>query len=81
VSPERDPFRPQDPWKAEWDQHTERYRGEMQVPGGRFDWLVLLAIWVTTIGVVVALSFVLSTTATAIVAGIAFLLLLFTVRM
>jgi hypothetical protein len=43
MSPERDPFRPQDPWKAEWDQHTERYRGDMHVPGGRFDWMVLLA--------------------------------------
>jgi hypothetical protein len=80
VSHERDPFRPQDPWKAEWDQHTERYRGEMNVPGRRFDWLVLLAIWVTVIGVVVLLSFVLSETAIAVVAAIAFVLLLMTVR-
>jgi hypothetical protein len=68
VSPERDPFRPQDPWKAEWDQHTERYRGDLNVPGGRFDLLVLLAIWATVIGVVV------------LVAAIAFVLLLMTVR-
>jgi hypothetical protein len=80
MSFERDPFRPQDPWKAEWDQHTERYRGDMNVPGGRLDWLVLIAIWVTVIGVVVLLSFVLSTTATGVVAAIAFVLLLMTVR-
>jgi hypothetical protein len=80
VSHERDPFRPQDPWKAEWDQHTQRYSGELNAPGGRFDWLVLLAVWAVAIGVVLLLSLVLSTTATAIVAAIAFLLLLMTVR-
>jgi hypothetical protein len=77
---ERDPFRPQDPWKAEWDQHTERYRGDLHVPPGKRDWLVLLAIWVVVVGAVVGLSFALSTTATAVVAAIAFLLLLMTVR-
>ena len=80
MSHERDPFRPQDPWKAEWDQHTQRYRGDLNVPGARLDWLVLLAIWAVVIGVVVLLSLVLSTTATAVVAAIAFLLLLMTVR-
>ena len=77
---ERDPFRPQDPWKAEWDMHTERYRGDLNVQSGRWDILVLLAIWAAVIGVVVLLSFVLSTTATAVVAAIAFVLLLLTVR-
>jgi hypothetical protein len=41
---------------------------------------VLLAIWVAVVGIVVLLSFVLSTTATAVVAVIAFVLLLMTVR-
>ena len=77
---ERDPFRPQDPWKAEWDQHTQRYRGEVDASGGPHGWLVLLGIWAAVIGVVLLLSLVLSTTATAIVAVIAFVLLLMTVR-
>jgi hypothetical protein len=77
---ERDPFRPQDPWKAEWDQHTQRYRGEVGVAGATHGLLVLLAIWATVIGAVLLLSLVLSTTATAIVAVIAFVLLLMTVR-
>jgi hypothetical protein len=77
---ERDPFRPQDPWKAEWDQHTQRYRGEVGVAGATHGWLVLLAIWAAVIGAVLLLSLVLSTTATAIVAVIAFVLLLMTVR-
>jgi hypothetical protein len=77
---ERDPFRPQDPWKAEWDQHTQRYRGDLDVAGGKHGWLVLLAIWAAVIGGVLLLSLVLSTTATAVVAAIAFVLLLMTVR-
>ena len=77
---ERDPFRPQDPWKAEWDQHTQRYHGEAHAAGGRLGVPALLAIWVVVIGIVVLLSFVLSTTATAVVAAIAFVVLLMTVR-
>jgi hypothetical protein len=77
---ERDPFRPQDPWKAEWDQHTQRYRGEFDVAGGKRGWVVLLAIWAAVIGALLLLSLVLSTAATAIVAVIAFVLLLMTVR-
>jgi hypothetical protein len=77
---ERDPFRPQDPWKADWDQHTQRYKGDLDIAAGRHGWLVLLGIWAVVIGVVVLLSFVLSTTATVVVALIAFLLLLLTVR-
>jgi hypothetical protein len=77
---ERDPFRPQDPWKAEWDQHTQRYRGEFDIAGGKHGWLVLVAIWVAVVGIVVLLSFVLSTMAIAVVAAIAFVLLLMTVR-
>jgi hypothetical protein len=77
---ERDPFRPQDPWKAEWDQHTQRYRGDLDIAAGKRGWLVLLAIWAAVIGAVLLLSLVLSTTATAIVAAIAFVLLLMTVR-
>jgi hypothetical protein len=52
----------------------------MRVPGGRPDWLVLLGIWAVVIGAVVALSFALSTAATAVVAAIAFVLLLLTGR-
>jgi hypothetical protein len=75
-----DPFRPQDPWKAEWHQHTQRYRGDIDIAGGKRGWLVLVAIWVAVVGIVVLLSFVLSTMATAVVAAIAFVLLLITVR-
>ena len=76
---ERDPFRPQDPWKAEWDMHTQRYQGE-HGGGGRIGMLPLLGIWVAVVAVVALLSLVLSATATFVVAGIAFVLLLLTVR-
>ena len=76
---ERDPFRPQDPWKAEWDQHTQRYSGEPTAMGD-LPLLVVLGIWIGTVAVLVGLSFILPDTATGIIAAIAFVLLLLTVR-
>jgi hypothetical protein len=39
----RDPFRPQNPWKAEWRLHTERYPNRV-APGLR-DYALSFARW------------------------------------
>jgi hypothetical protein len=74
---DRDPFRPADPWKAEWHHRTEPYRGERSVGSmGR----LLLFLWLPAIGALVLLSLVLSTKAVGVVAAVVVLGLLLTVR-
>jgi hypothetical protein len=74
---DRDPFRPQDPWKAEWHHRTEHYRGGTT---SRDMGRLLLFVWLPALALLGLLSLVLSTQALGIVGAIVVLGLLLTVR-